>query len=727
MLSTKIRKQLFFVCIYLLLSTFNSYAQEKNTIQVEENTFDFVQPKFQILEDKNYSLEKILNQEFDSKFIKYDSVKIPEGESVYWLKITIQNNTSKNQTAILGNNHFDFLTLYYKNAKDSLIIEKSGNMYPNEKKKILRGGDSYLAVELAPKQRIICYLKGENKDAPFFRFINLDWVVYSKTVFDRHAETQKILLYIFLGACGVMFLYNLILLVLIREGENVLYVLYNLSLILFVLDTSGEWFEWFASNAHYQNAFNVYIGTIQVNLLSLFAIAILHLRSRMPKMFKFQMVTIGAGFFTLVLYFFGFYNLQFMLAIVINMIINISILLISIYSIIKGYKPAYYFFAGFLVYYTFSTIFALQAYRILPYELFSLIPINLFEVAIIVELSLFSLGLGYKVNMIREELRAKELEQERLKREEEEKRNALIQQQNEELEGKVEERTKELAETNNELQQINEEMVLTLDALQEKSNIIERKSQAINDSIAYAQRIQEAILPYEQDLKKSVNDYFILFRPKDVVSGDFYWFAQKDDSNILAVIDCTGHGVPGAFMSLIANELLNHIVDDRHITFPEQILNELHKGIRKALKQKETKNRDGMDMAIVNINQKEKKLSFAGARNPIVYIQNDELHLIKGDKLSIGGEQKEKERAFKKYDISLESALTFYLFSDGYQDQFGGPEGRKFSPRRLRQIFYEIHQKSLEEQKEVLDNKLDSWKGNETQIDDILIIGAEIK
>lgn len=716
----------YLVFIFLSLTILKSTAQDSSIIQVGESTFDFVQTKVQILEDKSYEFEALQNQEYDSEFLPYDSLKIPQGESQYWIKVTLQNISSNAQTAIFGTNHFDFLTLYYFNSEDSLIIEKSGNRHPNIQKKILRGGDSYLPVELAPNQQLVCYIKAENKNAPFFRFVNLDWVVYSKSIFDQHSKRQKVLLYIFLGACGVMFLYNLVLLILIREASNIIYVLYNLSLILFVLDTSGEWFEWFTSNASLQNTLNVYIGTIQVTLLSFFAITILQLKNRMPKSFKLYLTLVMSGLATLVLHITGFYQLHLILAIILNLIGNFFMLYISIYSIVKKYKPAYYFFAGFLVYYLASTIFTLQASRTIPYEIFSLIPINIFEIAIILELSLFSLGLGYKVNMVREELKEKELEQERLKREEEEKRNALIKKQNEELEGKVQERTYELAEANQELQQINEEMSLTMETLQEKNIIIEQKNKAIGDSINYARRIQSAMLPQDEDLKASVSDSFILFRPRDIVSGDFYWFAQKGNTTIIAAIDCTGHGVPGAFMSLIANELLNHIVHDNHITIPNEILQELHKGIRKALKQKETRNRDGMDMALVSIRQKEKKLLFAGARNPLVYFQNNELHIIKGDKVSIGGEQKEKERLFTNHEVTLDSPLTFYIFSDGYQDQFGGFEGRKLSPRRLRETFHKIYQNPFQEQKEELNLLFDNWRGEEEQIDDVLIIGVKV-
>lgn len=248
----------------------------------------------------------------------------------------------------------------------------------------------------------------------------------------------------------------------------------------------------------------------------------------------------------------------------------------------------------------------------------------------------------------------------------------------------------------------------------------------ITSSINYAKRIQEAMLPQLDRIESVFNDCFVLFKPRDIVSGDFYWFTQKEDRIILAAIDCTGHGVPGAFMSMIGNDLLHQIVETRRILFSDRILHELHDGVRKILKQETTENRDGMDVALCVIDLHKKTLEYSGAHNPMFIIQNGRPQFIKADKMAIGGYQREGRRDFKRYVFSLDKPTTFYIFSDGYQDQFGGPSGRKFMVKRLRQILHEIHDRPMHKQKRILDKIINFWMRDHPQIDDILIIGAKI-
>ena len=236
------------------------------------------------------------------------------------------------------------------------------------------------------------------------------------------------------------------------------------------------------------------------------------------------------------------------------------------------------------------------------------------------------------------------------------------------------------------------------------------------------------MLPDENELQALIPESFILFTPRDIVSGDYYWFTKTEDGKIIfTAADCTGHGVPGALLTMIGFNLLNEIVQNRHITEPHLILKELHKGVRKALKQEETENRDGMDLALCTWNPKEKMLEYAGANNPIILIQNNELHYFKADKHAIGGMQKEQERLFTKHEFKIDTPTVLYAFSDGYPDQFGGKDGRKFTIKALKDLLLEIHQKPIMEQKIILDDTMRKWKGtSQKQIDDILMIGMKL-
>ncbi|TAF66517.1 MAG: GAF domain-containing protein [Cytophagales bacterium] len=284
----------------------------------------------------------------------------------------------------------------------------------------------------------------------------------------------------------------------------------------------------------------------------------------------------------------------------------------------------------------------------------------------------------------------------------------------ENLEDKVKERTTE---------------VMHQKELIEKQKIdIEEKSYNITASINYARRIQRAILPTPEAIRQSFQEHFIFYAPRDIVSGDFYWLHQKENKTLFAVIDCTGHGVPGAFMTVIANSQMNRIVQDLQIETPHEILNELHLSIRKILKQDENQNRDGMDMSLIMIENN--TLYFSAARNPLILIQEGEMQIVKGDKMSIGGEQREQQRSFTLHSFPLKpkGQNTIYLFSDGYQDQIGGSETRKFLSRNLHQLLFSIHQKSIDEQHEIVANTIEQWmkQSQQEQLDDILVMGIRI-
>ncbi|TAE03510.1 MAG: GAF domain-containing protein, partial [Bacteroidetes bacterium] len=266
--------------------------------------------------------------------------------------------------------------------------------------------------------------------------------------------------------------------------------------------------------------------------------------------------------------------------------------------------------------------------------------------------------------------------------------------------------------------------------IESKNHQIEHINKSLMDSINYASRIQSAMLPEIDKVRLTMPDSFILLKPRNIVSGDFYWFAETHIQNIrrtvIAALDCTGHGVPGAFMSMIGNELLNQIVTQENITEPNLILDILNKGIVAALKQEQTSNRDGMDGTICTIDWQSRTVEMAAANNPMIYIQNKEVFEAKADKMPIGYVKGSKSANFSKTIIDVSLPTYFYLFSDGYPDQFGGEEYRKFMKKRLRELFFEIHEKSFEEQHQILDTTIEAWKLGRKQTDDILVIGFKV-
>lgn len=271
--------------------------------------------------------------------------------------------------------------------------------------------------------------------------------------------------------------------------------------------------------------------------------------------------------------------------------------------------------------------------------------------------------------------------------------------------------------------------------IQNQRDHIQKQNENINKSINYAQGIQKALLPPQTSLQEIFPESFIFFRPRDIVSGDYYWFKEltigygQDEKNgkiAVAAIDCTGHGVPGAFLSMIGYNLLDDIVY-RGINKPGEILKELNNGIRRTLRQDETDNRDGMDMAICVVDTKSKVVEFSGAKNPLVYVANDKVFRIRGDKESIGGGMGYMENDFTTHSIQIEHPTWFYMFSDGFIDQFGGSDGRKFMIKNFIDFLASISILPPDQQREMLKNTLKDWLGTKyTQVDDILVVGFKV-
>ncbi|MGZ3920177.1 MAG: two-component regulator propeller domain-containing protein [Bacteroidia bacterium] len=292
------------------------------------------------------------------------------------------------------------------------------------------------------------------------------------------------------------------------------------------------------------------------------------------------------------------------------------------------------------------------------------------------------------------------------------------------LEETVNERTKELRKEKEKVEIINKEVVL------QKAEI-EHKNIEITDSIKYAKNIQEALLPALGDTEKALDNCFIFYLPKDIVSGDFFWFHENEQTRYIAAADCTGHGVPGAFMSIIGNTLLNDIVSRQKNTRPGDILLELHKGVKKALhqSQKDSQRRDGMDIALCAIDKTSSTINYSGANRPLwIFRKNKDyqLEIIKPNKFPIGGLELEENRVYQNHSISVLPGDCIYIFSDGFADQFGGPRGKKFMLANMQKLLHSNMSLEMHKQKEKIALAFNEWKQDLEQIDDILVIGIRI-
>ncbi len=268
-------------------------------------------------------------------------------------------------------------------------------------------------------------------------------------------------------------------------------------------------------------------------------------------------------------------------------------------------------------------------------------------------------------------------------------------------------------------------------ALQTAHKSLKETNQELLDSINYAHRIQKAVLPTHAEIATALPHHFILYKPRNVVSGDFYWISDKQHHTVVAIMDCTGHGIPGAFMSLIGNHILHEVVNLREIIEPATILTELKKRVNIVLKQQSTQGRDGMDIGVCTIDHApirqgiERKLYFASAHLSLLYFQENQMYEAEGSKIYIGGyDPDDTERHFETEVINLDKTTACYLFSDGYQDQFAENSKKKFSKKRLKALITEVHTLSVESQHEILNKNIDDWKGQTEQTDDIMVFGV---
>lgn len=280
------------------------------------------------------------------------------------------------------------------------------------------------------------------------------------------------------------------------------------------------------------------------------------------------------------------------------------------------------------------------------------------------------------------------------------------------LEKKVTERTEEVVRQKEEIEEKNEELEILY--------------KQVTDSIHYAKRIQEAILPSTQYINEVLPNSFVLYKPKDIVSGDFYWVVQKNNLVYFAAVDCTGHGVPGAFMSLVGHNILKDIINHTNIIKPSEIMDKLREGVINTLNAdnsgKDTK--DGMDMTLCCINYNTIELQYAAAFNPLYLVRNGELVQHEANKFPIGKYIGEREK-FTNHTIQLQKNDQVFIFSDGYADQFGGPKGKKFMVGNFRKLLGNISKLSIKNQKDTLESTLNNWQGDNEQVDDVLVIGVK--
>ena len=253
------------------------------------------------------------------------------------------------------------------------------------------------------------------------------------------------------------------------------------------------------------------------------------------------------------------------------------------------------------------------------------------------------------------------------------------------------------------------------------------KNIELTDSIAYARHIQEAILPLKKEIEKTFPQSFVFFRPKEVVSGDFYWYFSKGSKHYMAAVDCTGHGVPGALISILGYNSLNQAINEYNLIHPSDILNFLNKSVGSVFNHSERSTvRDGMDISLCCVDYTSMTVEYAGAFNPLYYFSKGVFKKIKGNRFPVGAYHGEETKEFRNHEINISPGDVFYIFTDGFADQFGGPKEKKFKQRKFVELLLENFDIPMHEQESLLRKTILQWQGNNEQVDDMLVIGFRI-
>ncbi|WP_299453796.1 7TM diverse intracellular signaling domain-containing protein [uncultured Microscilla sp.] len=697
-----------FVCLCIHI---NSFAQ--NTIYL--NNLDglmWVGKKMMVLEDKTSTLaiSDITKPQYQQTFkpLPKNIFSHPVSTSAFWFKIIIENKSNKDVWLSIADTRLKYIDFYTPKIDGTYSSPLLLGASRPQQNRVFPSAFYCVPIHqhLSPQTYYLRVKGSLNLLLPF--------KVGTTQSLIKKFDTYDQILNIFIGLVLSMLVYNLFLFFATHDRLYLIYVSYLAMVFLVTPFSNGQamfFYSWFWDN------FLVWQSPLFWTI-TLFVDLYLNLKQHAPKLKRWLWaLTICLGVFFPLLNLLGIhmtYYLKFFQLTV--LVYSFSLLICGVYLWLKGHKNARFYILGWS-----SVIIASFVYL---FTSNGLLPLNTFTRQSLyfgfgLEALMFSLALGDRLNILKkekDEALAQNLQ--------------LITNQKEALEHKVKERTLEIQEQNEEMEAQNQMMKATHQELQETYQEINKKNENLLASINYAKTIQNALLSLRKGVINALgaDNFFILFKPRDIVSGDFHYIEVLEDERLLlAAIDCTGHGIPGAFMSMIGYEVMTEIVKVRKETKPNTILELLHRYIASVLKQSETNNKDGMDAALVVIDKQKHLMEFAGAKNPLVYIQNEQLTLIKGDKRSIGGQVRQLKE-FRCHQVDISTPTIFYLFSDGYQDQFGGEENKKFMLARLKNLLMDVHLKEMEEQQKILDTTLEQWmqQGNETQIDDVLVMGVKV-
>ncbi|MFH2094493.1 MAG: 7TM diverse intracellular signaling domain-containing protein [Bacteroidota bacterium] len=656
------------------------------------------------------------------KFSK-NSLDLSETKSwpvVIWCAVEVVNDHPDDIVMILQLGSYEHITLFRGNGPTMETVSTLLPTDPLSTREIKTGNAPALSYTVKGNSANLLFLKlivpeKYRRDEQIRLYISASDQFFKQEVSGRFFQG------IFLGIIIIMAVYNLFIFLSVRDSSYIYYVLTLLGSGLIWMNNMGyinEYFTPFRPGLIHGIDTSMFFAIF----LILFARSFLATKKHTPGWHKFLNINLMIAGIIWVARFAlpGLIDQTTTVSFLWGIFLLIFLFIITVVVLRRGYRPARYFFWANILFIAGTIIFIISNITGLieqvPFLLYTM------EIGQVGEMALFSFALADKINVLKQENEQKQFEIIRQLRENE----ALKDKVNRELEQKVKERTREIEQQKEEIQAQRDEIEQQRDVVTMQKDQIEEIHQELKDSILYAEHIQSALLSEEFISKKVSLDYFILFKPKDIVSGDFYWIDKIGNDIVVIAADCTGHGVPGAFMSMLGISFINEIIHRERVFDPGTILRRLREETIQALKQdaENSDSRDGMDVAISIINTGNLEMRYAGANNPMYFISEGDIQILKADKMPVGYYYRMDD--FVTHHAQMKKGDCIYLFSDGFADQFGGETGRKFSYKRLREILVHHHQSSMTDQKKILATVLDEWMGHTPQTDDIMIVGIKL-
>ena len=685
-----------------------AFGADVITLAPDANQYTASYQYIDILEDteNNLTINQIASPEYESRFQK-NKQQLPRNyhtKSAYWIRYRVKNNADSSTKWLqeFYDSSIEEIYFYTPDGKGGFKEIKAGNSIIFSKKKLQHKNFVFFLPDFHGKE-IYYYARIRSKHLNFMLS-----VIRSYERFSNYALNEYYFLGIFYGLIFAMAIYNLFIFITTRDDTYVWYVLYVCSNALYCMSLDGTGFQYLWRN---HPNINPYISSVSLFLMVMWVLLytqkFLALKTFAPTFFKVLNFIIIFRIIIFVAEFSLVPNLKN------TMFFDAAPMAFTYIAVIlalrKGFVPAWYFVIGI----TFLLIgFVVSNLTVNSFLGFSL-PNNIltvysFNFGTVIQMMFLSFALADRIRVMKQEKDEAQFGIISQLRENQELKDNL----NKELEQKVTERTAEV--------------ILQKEAMEEQSKRIESLYKEVTDSIETSKVIQQSILPSLSVMKLFIPNFFVSYKPKDIVSGDFYWFHVKNHKIYVAAIDCTGHGVAGAFMSLIGYNLLNQIMKEKSNDNASDILTKLNADVIKSLHQDEAGalSREGMDIALCVIDMSQKKIQFSGANNPLYHIRNKEITVYKADRNSIGIQRGGKIATFTNQELAFSKGDNIYIFSDGYAGQIGGEDGnQKFMYPRFRELLINISELPMDEQKNILDDTIESWRKDQEQLDDILVMG----